>query len=125
MRPTMPTPAFLRTASRPTTTLTALAIIACASTAHAEPTKCRAAIIKATATFVQARAKARQGCEQAKLGGKLAASTRCATEPKTSGRLDKAADKLAAAIGKACGGADKTCGTGDGEDRCTWASIKR
>ncbi len=102
---------------RPPIGLAAMAIVlVAAGAARADAVKCRAAIIKSTAAFVQARAKALQSCEQAKLGGKLALGIVCTAEPKTSARLAKAREKLATGIAKACGGDDKTCGTGGDDD---------
>lgn len=91
-------------------------LLAWGEVALASPEKCKAAIIKAGAAFVQGRAKALLACEQAKLGGKLAASTVCATEIKTSAKLAKVRAALTATIAKACGGDDKSCGGTDDEE---------
>jgi len=49
--------------------------------AVASPAKCTAAIATASARFVQDRARSLEACESAKVGGKLARTTACATEP--------------------------------------------
>jgi len=76
--------------------------------------KCKAAIIKAAAGFVQARAKALQRCEEAKVKTKLPRATVCRDEPrKTVPAIMKARTKLSRSIVKRCAGRDKTCGTRD------------
>jgi hypothetical protein len=105
----------------------AICSIAFAGTVRADAVKCKAAIIKASAGYAQARAKALQKCEDAIVKGKLDQSIACATDPaldsknkphnKAPGTIAKARTKLTKSIGKACGGDDKLCG-GDttGED---------
>ncbi len=95
------------------------AVAACVATfafhvpfARADAVKCKAAIIKADATFIQAKAKALAKCEEAMVKGKLPAGD-CHADPKASSAIAKAASKLQVAIAKACGGKDKTCGTVD------------
>jgi hypothetical protein len=74
-------------------------------------TKCRGAIVSAAAKFVQAKAKALQKCEEAKVKGTLAPNTVCKDEPvKTVPAITKASTKLSSTIAKACGGQDKVCG---------------
>src|SRR5262245_36809190 len=85
------------------------------ATAHAEPSTCRAAITKLGARYDVARLAALARCEEQIVRGKLPVGTACASEPKTSALLAKAAGKLQSGIGKACGGADGTCGGGDDE----------
>lgn len=82
------------------------------SYARADAVKCKAAIIKANAAFVQAKAKALAKCEDAIVKGKLPAGD-CHADPKAAPAIAKAAGKLQSAIAKACGGKDKTCGTPD------------
>ncbi len=74
---------------------------------------CDRTILKESSRYVQAAVKARQTCEDRKTTKRLPASTDCATEPTTAGRIQKARAKLASRIAGACGGADKTCGTAD------------
>jgi cysteine-rich repeat protein len=93
-----------------------LTSIAGIRTASADPVKCQRAISKASATFAQARLKALAKCEQAKRKGKLPAATVCAAEPKTVPQLASALAELDAALDKACGGSDKTCGTGSDDE---------
>jgi hypothetical protein len=92
------------------------------SLAAADPLKCQRAIGKASSGLAQARLKALAKCEEMKLKGKLPASTTCSGEPKTAAALTKADDKLAAAVAKGCGGADKACGGGDDDsiDAIAW-----
>lgn len=94
---------------------TALSLISTA--ALAETSTCQSAIESAGAKYAQARTKAITKCQLGRLSGKLSFSTDCLLEPKTMAAIDKAAAKMNAAIGKACGGEDQTCG-GDlsGED---------
>jgi hypothetical protein len=92
-------------------------------TAAATPEKCRVAILKASAAFVQTRVKALEKCEQAKLAGKLPLATRCTAEPKTSAALAKNRAKLVTAVAKACGGGDKLCGGLNAADDESLAAI--
>lgn len=86
------------------------------SPAAADPLKCRAAITKASSQYVQARTKALVKCEGAVVAGKLPMGTDCSNESKTDAAIDKAKAKQEAAIEKACGGADKECGSGGDDD---------
>jgi len=81
----------------------------------AEPGACRAAITKLAAAYDVARLGALARCEEAIVRGKLPPATTCATEPKAVAALAKAASKLNAGIGKACGGPNGVCGGGDDE----------
>jgi len=94
----------------------ALALLACASLAQAEPTRCKAAIVRASAKFVQSKAAALTNCERDIVVGKLPPSTDCHAEPKAAMLIAKAATKLQETIANSCGGADKVCGTPDGDD---------
>ncbi len=60
-------------------------------------------------------------CGDKLVSGRLPPGTDCELEPKTALKLSKAAGKLRTVIDKACGGADKVCGTG-GDDE-TLVSI--
>jgi hypothetical protein len=93
-------------------TLIALA----AGPAEADPAKCKATITKAASQYVQARTKALVKCETAVVAGKLPIGTDCSNETKTDTAIDKAKAKMEAAIDKACGGADKDCGSGGDDD---------
>jgi len=75
---------------------------------EAQQSECPRAVAKASSAFAQAKAKALAKCELAKVAGTLAAATSCRDE--TAERIAQASTQLAAAIGKACGGHDKTCG---------------
>ena len=78
-----------------------------ASPADASTVDCQRAIAKASAQFVQAKAKALSKCEATIVahgsGGPCPDSTAAAT-------ISKATTKLATAIGKSCGGDDRICG---------------
>jgi len=73
-------------------------------------TKCKRAVADAAVDYDEARAEALDKCRQRKFAGKLAAAVPCLTETDTLAALQKASAKLVTAIGKACGGKDKTCG---------------
>ncbi len=94
-------------------------VVSYGTAAYADAQKCKAAIVKAGAAFVQAKAKALVKCEEAMVKGKLAAGD-CHGDPKAAPAIAKAATKLRASIHKACGGKDKACATGDDD---TLASI--
>ena len=82
-----------------------------ADRAAAEPIACQQAIARASATYVQARAKSLLGCEQDKVKGRLAPQVDCTTEAKVAPKLTAAGAKLQDDIARACGGSDRTCGT--------------
>ncbi len=93
-------------------------VLATAAHAATPEQKCRSTIIKESGKFVKAKAKALQKCEEAILKGKTGYDsppmTRCSdTQGKTAAAITKAESKFKAKIDKACGGADKDCGTGD------------
>ncbi|MEO6027402.1 MAG: hypothetical protein ABIR79_11100, partial [Candidatus Binatia bacterium] len=83
---------------------------------HAEPTRCRAAIVRNASKFVQSKANALARCERNVVVGKLPPATDCHSEPKAAAAIAKAEANLRAKIGASCGGADKVCGTADGDD---------
>ncbi len=89
--------------------------LAAVAPAAVGPATCQREVAKASAKYVQDRAKALAKCEQAKIAGKLPAGTACSSEAKTQAALQKAAQKLVGAIAKGCGGKDRTCGSG-GDD---------
>jgi hypothetical protein len=89
------------------------AVLIHAGPARAEPAKCRAAIIKASASFVQAEARALRRCREQIVRGKLPPGTDCLAHLPTANALARAGDKLRARITKACGGRDRACGTAD------------
>lgn len=64
--------------------------------------KCQGAIVKGAQGYASARVKALQKCEEGRLTGKI--TTTCAADAKTQAGISKAADKLSAAISKACTG---------------------
>jgi len=88
-----------------------LVLVLTAGVAAAEPAKCRSTITKATAKYLETRAKTLAKCEDRKVNGKLPPATVCANEE--AAKLTKAADKLARLVDRSCGGADRACGGGD------------
>jgi hypothetical protein len=90
--------------------------LACASLAQAEPGRCEATIIRHSAKFVKSKALALTNCERDIVAGKLPPSTDCHAEPKTAALIAKASTSLHVKIAEACGGADRVCGTPDGDD---------
>jgi len=98
----------------PIRVLAALAVAsALAGPARAVPEQCRAAIIKASAAFVQAESRALRRCGERIVRGKLPPGTDCLAHLPTANALSRAGDKLRARVTKACGGSDRTCGTAD------------
>jgi len=83
---------------------------------YAEPTRCRAAIVRNASKFVQSKANALANCERNVVVGKLAPGTDCHAEPKAAAAIAKAEANLRARIAASCGGADRVCGTPDGDD---------
>jgi hypothetical protein len=78
----------------------------------AEIRKCRTAITKSSATFVQARLTALARCRSRILAGKLAGI--CPDDdPTTTQKIAAATARLRAGIAKACGGKNKVCGAAD------------
>ena len=75
--------------------------------------KCRSTISRAAAAYLKAHAQALQKCRDAIVTKRLPAGTNCYDEPKVSAAIAKSRAKLSRAIAGACGGGDKTCGTGD------------
>lgn len=89
--------------------------------AAADPVlKCRQAIVRGTAKLAQTRLVSLRKCEDAKRTGKLPAFVVCSDEPGVAAALARATGKLATAIERACGGADKRCG---GDDDVTLAAM--
>ena len=84
--------------------------------ARATPVKCGTAIITGSAALFRARSSAIGKCRGKVVAGDLPPATDCALEPATAVTLAKARAKLDAVVAKACGGADKLCGTADDED---------
>jgi hypothetical protein len=108
--PTGPTP------TNPTATRSATpraSVTATPVPQEAADRKCQTKIVTAGAALVQAEAKAKSACASKIVSGKLPQGTTCATETKTAKAIDKARVKLASAIARACGGQDRTCGSGN------------
>lgn len=84
--------------------------------ADAAPLKCRRAVAKASSVFAQGKLKAAQRCEDSILRGAFAGPC---PDQKSAAKLTKLRSKLAAVIGNACGGRDKTCGLGNDDEFLT------
>lgn len=97
-----PTPTATETAPPPSPT----------PTPSKDSQKCQAAIVKSAATFVQAKAKALQKCQDGVVKRKI---TGPCPDQKAADSIAKAETKLTTGIAKACGGKDKACGSG-GDD---------
>ena len=74
------------------------------ASAAVDPTSCKRAIAKASATFDRAKLKALQQCEDKKRKGKIAAGQSCLTETKTAMKITNAQNALAKSINNACTG---------------------
>lgn len=102
-----------------------LAMVVCAPNAGAETGKCQRAIAKASSQFLQARVKALSKCNE----GVVKAGAGTCPDQKTTDSIAKAASKLEASIGKACGGSDKVCNgdfgdnTEDSPASVGWPSV--
>ncbi len=83
--------------------------------ARADAVKCKAAIVKGAAAFIQTKANALAKCEEAIVEGKVLAGD-CHADPKTAATIAKAVTKLESGIAKACGDKDKICGAGGDDD---------
>ena len=97
------------------------ALLAIADVAAADPLRCERAILKAASKLAQSEMRTLVRCEEGKLKGALPSTLDCTT-------LTSAKDetKLRGAIGKACGGADRSCATPAGDDAPTtigWPSA--
>jgi hypothetical protein len=104
----VPTPAIESTTTPVVTSTPATTDVAAAH-------KCHAAIVAAGSTLLQAEASARD--VRAILAGKLARALRLPSRAEDRRHHRQGAPKLAATIAKACGGKDRTCGTGTA---CRW-----
>jgi hypothetical protein len=83
--------------------------------AHADPGKCRRAIVKLDAAYARAVLGALARCEGKVVTGALAPATDCGLDEKTIATRTKAELKVRSGIAKACGGVDRACGAG-GDD---------
>jgi len=74
--------------------------------------KCRQAVVRGAAKLAHARAVALRKCEDARHAGKSGVVVCAAAADVVQARVQAEA-RLAAAVDRACGGADKRCGDGD------------
>src|SRR5262245_46333097 len=81
--------------------------------AKAETVKCRETILRESAGLMQARLKAIGRCEDAVTSGRLPSGTNCASDPDFVETVTAATTRMYAKIERACGGADRTCGSID------------
>lgn len=90
-------------------------ILVHAGDASADPLACRRAIARAAATFTAAVSAAEESCARDRLAGKLPAGADCAVDADVVAARTKAEAAARSAIGRACGGGDRRCGTADDE----------
>src|SRR5690349_1139927 len=102
-----------------------VAWLAFASSSPADPIKCQRDLAKASAKYVQGRAKALDKCEGGKAKGQLPPGTVCLSDPSVTATLTALHFKLSGSIAKSCGGADGTCGTADDESLASigWGGV--
>src|SRR5258706_4166707 len=100
-------------------------VVGAATSAQADPIKCQQGLAKASAKYVQGRAKVLDKCEQAKTKVTLPPATACPSDPTVGASLGKLGTTLGLSIARACGGADKTCGNGDDDPLGSigWGSV--
>ena len=121
-----PTPTSTATpAATPAVTPTATVVVAATGTSAASPTatptpidarqvrKCRGVVIAASEALIAAEIKAESVCAEKIIRGKLPRGTSCPSEPTVARAITSARAKIAEKIGKACGGHDHACGSGD------------
>jgi hypothetical protein len=102
------------TLAKPVRTFAVALLVGLATTAGAgksKPKKCEQVIERAGAHYLAAYTDTLRRCEKLRLQGVLGVGVDCATN--SADELQGLRIDLEDAIGKACGGADKTCGTPD------------
>jgi hypothetical protein len=87
--------------------------LAVAAPGWTEPEACRAAIVKTTAAFVQAKVRAVQRCRGLIVRGEIPKGSSCDANADLVSALGDARTRLRAEILAACGGDDRTCGSAD------------
>lgn len=105
----------MRTTTRPSLALL-LALTLLPHAAAADVAKCRSALTKLGAAYGRAVFSAVSRCEGKVVSGAFPPATDCFLDEKTVAARTKAALKVRSGIGKACGGSDRTCGTGGDDD---------
>jgi len=93
-----------------------LAMLLIAGPVGAEPTTCQRSVLKESIKYAQKALKELGKCEDRVIKGKLPALTDCTADPVIAFKIAKAETKLRAAMGKKCGGSDRSCGTGGDDD---------
>ena len=78
-----------------------------------KPEKCEQTVARAGGAYLAQHLGVLRRCERLRLQGILAADVDCLEGDQTAAELEGIRRDLQNAIGRACGGADKTCGTGD------------
>src|SRR5689334_3759289 len=81
--------------------------------AFADPIGCQRGIARASARYLQGRARALERCEVEKLKGLRRASTECASDPQAAAAIYNLGIKLIVALNLSCGGPDQRCGNTD------------
>jgi hypothetical protein len=84
-----------------------------ASAASDPVLRCRQAVLSGATKLAHARLVSLRKCEDAKRAGKLPALGSCAGVPSVVDALAQATTKLRATVERACGGADRRCGSAD------------
>ncbi|MBI3767895.1 MAG: hypothetical protein HY271_05285 [Deltaproteobacteria bacterium] len=90
--------------------LSLIALLFLVRPAVAEPLRCKRGIAKASAKFVQLKMTALQKCNDAVVTD---ASAGPCPDSKASAKIASAMSKVQRVVESQCGGADRTCGTGD------------
>ena len=98
-----------RTLAGPVAALALAGQVLLASSAAADPVKCRLGVLKASAEYARVTLAARQRCEDGIVQGKVGTCPNAAA----TAAVAKAAAKLDQLIAKACGGKNKTCNAAD------------
>lgn len=92
-----------------------LTLLIVADPARASVEHCRDTVARASARLARQRARILGLCEARVVRNALAPDTDCATNPRTARRLALADAALRRSVASACGGNDRTCGSG-GDD---------
>lgn len=89
-------------------------VVGGAASAASDPAlTCRQAVLRGTAKLAHVRLISLRKCEDAKRTGKLPAFGACAAEPAVVVARAPAVSKLRTTVERACGGADRRCGSAD------------
>lgn len=102
--------------------IAALGLLCCAGSAAADATDdCHDAIVRGSSGYLRASSKALGRCQDRVVTGALPSSTDCQSDPDVIADRVKADSKMRSRVERACGGADRACGSGG--DDLSLASI--